>query len=125
MEVVQRKAHAAEVVALETRAMKESGTEEARVHYEEVIINMLHVICYCCGKEGHKASECRRHKNAKCHTCHKTGHLYSQCMLIEVTEGHRKEQSCQKENEVMFMHTVNEEIQQNLVQMNSYMAFFK
>ena len=55
VEVAQRKAQAAEVIALETRSMKELEKEGAALQEDEV--HMLHVTCYCCGKEGHKASQ--------------------------------------------------------------------
>ena len=76
VEIAQRKAQAAEVVALETKSMKPSGTEESKIQDDE--IGMLRATCYRCGKEGHKAPDCR-HRNTKCHACHKTGHLASVC----------------------------------------------
>ena len=77
VEIAQRKAQAAEVVALETKSMKPSRTEESKIQDDE--ISMLRVTCYRCGKEGHKAPDCR-HRNTKCHACHKTGHLASVCL---------------------------------------------
>ena len=76
VEIAQRKAQAAEVVALETKSIKLSRTEESKIQGEE--ISMLRVTCYRCRKEGHKASDCR-HRNTKCHACHKTRHLASVC----------------------------------------------
>ena len=56
--------------------MKEPAKEDARQQEDD--INVLHVTCYCCGKEGHKASNCK-HKNAKCHACHIMGPLGNVC----------------------------------------------
>ena len=76
IEVAQWKAQAVEVIALETRSMKEPEKEGSMQREDDV--HMLRVMCYRCSREGHKASDCR-HKNAKCHTCHKTGHLAKIC----------------------------------------------
>ena len=56
--------------------MKEPEKEGSMPREDDV--HMLRVTCYRCGREGHKASDCR-HKNTKCHTCHKTGHLAKVC----------------------------------------------
>ena len=96
--------------------MKESGKEDAMRQDEDV--NVLHVTCYCCGKKGHKAADCR-HKNDKCHACHKTGHLANVCQsnLHKATVN-------KLINKVIFKWLVMM-TQQNLVKMNSCMVFFK
>ena len=59
---------------LDTKVNERTGKEGLVLKY----ICMLHITCYCCGKEGHKAQDCR-HKNAKYHACHKTGNLAKVC----------------------------------------------
>ena len=76
IELAQQKAQAVEVIALETKSVKELEKEGATLQEDEV--HILHVTCYRHGKEGHKASDCR-HKKTKCHTCHKTGYLAKVC----------------------------------------------
>ena len=34
----------------------------------------IHLKCYCCGKQGYSAVECK-HKKAKCCLCQKVGHF--------------------------------------------------
>ena len=80
-EVAQCKAQSVELVAPEKKPMKDLGSQAVR----------RHPCTYHCGKEGHKASECR-HKNTKCHTCHKTCHLVNVCQSKS-----KKRQSWQKE----------------------------
>lgn len=36
--------------------------------------------CFCCGKKGHLANECRSKDKLKCNNCNKTGHIAKVCM---------------------------------------------
>ena len=121
VEVAQRKAQAADVIALEMKSIKESGKEDAIWQDED--INVLRVTCYRCGKEGHKAADCR-HKNAKCHACHKTGHLANVCRLNlrKATIKRAIMANGKLINEVIFKWLVMM-TRQNLVRMNSCMVF--
>ena len=49
---MQWKAQAAKVLALEAKSMKELEKEGSMQHEDNV--HMLRVMCYHCGKEGHK-----------------------------------------------------------------------
>ena len=73
--IALQKATAAETVAKETQAMRESTTESTT---SEVYKLLTKPKCYRCGKSGHHPSNCR-YKGARCYLCQKVGHLAAVC----------------------------------------------
>ena len=73
-------ATAMEMAVLEPHESKETVVPSRRSEEEEINrIGSQRYIghCYCCGKKGHMASQCR-FRTYKCHKCNKVGHLYRQ-----------------------------------------------
>ena len=72
-------ATAMEMAVLESRGSKKAVTSS---HMEEDINRIesrkYGVYCYCCGKKGHMAAQCR-FRTYRCHKCNKVGHLQSVC----------------------------------------------
>ena len=73
-------ATAMEMAVLESHGSKKAATSS---HTEEEDINRIEmrkhgVYCYCCGKKGHMAAQCR-FRTYKCHKCNRVGHLQSVC----------------------------------------------
>jgi len=72
VQLVLRKACAAEAVDKETQSMWDSSDNAATLN-----INSPKA-CFCCGKSDHMAANCK-FKTARCRECQRVGHLASVC----------------------------------------------
>ena len=72
VQIVLRKARAAETVCKETQTMKDSMCSA------ETLSISTAKVCYRCGKTDPGAATCK-YKTAKCHACQKIGHLARVC----------------------------------------------
>ena len=73
VQLVLRKACAAEAVDKETQSMRDSSDNAATLN-----INSPKT-CFCCGKFNHMVANCK-FKTAKCCECQRVGHLARMCM---------------------------------------------
>ena len=86
-------ATAMEMAVLEPQESKKKAIVPGHTEEEEEInrIGTQKYVgcCYCCGKKGHMASQCR-FRTYKCHKCSKVGHLQAVCPGDKTTQVAKK-----------------------------------
>ena len=93
-------ATAMEMAVLEPRESKKTAGASSYMQDEE--INRIEgqryarcCYCYCCGKRGHMASQCR-FRAYKCHKCGKAGHLQAVCLEDKNPQGEKQKSEKQR-----------------------------